>query len=494
MTVDDCLRNGKIYHYIICEYKGGYKMQGDEIMQAAQIEIEGVKFFLKGSMQVISWLAQSLKAIFNVAKDKIDHRAGERSLSQIFKLSEPDMPQKIDVEEKYQEEFFSLVKAKGLQYCKMVDFDLTDGKIPIMVPGNQMSAYATLLDSFLKRKISEEEAALKKVQNDIDELKEKLISSDKKEIPLLETTLENKTQAKNELMVLHEESLKQYEDKCYAVPVEGYLSEAKGTEFERDPDKAIAEYNQGVPMVRSQSAKECMQPIRSPYLIPISQKQIYVPESGVTIERTYHEEDGIAYSNYLLKTEQGEIHEFSDKGVTKEKWNSEILPKIFDIAGIVEGIKCKIFETMEQVKSYFKHFDKTTPISETKNVDFSNAEVVSEAELAVEDALRGMASAKVNEDKIEFQVPQEKIFSLDGKLTYAPDGLDGELYMFGNIEPGEAKDGMISFKSAKNEQVTVKGKNVPEKNVSANAVKDVISDMRRKTIENVRNSSNSHGR
>ena len=77
-------------------------MQGDEISQAAQIEIEGVKFFLKGSMQVISWLMQSIKALFNMAKDKIDHRAGERSLKDLFKLSEPEIPQKIDVDEKYQ--------------------------------------------------------------------------------------------------------------------------------------------------------------------------------------------------------------------------------------------------------------------------------------------------------------------------------------------------------------------------------------------------------
>jgi len=469
-------------------------MQGDEIMQAAQIEIEGVKFFLKGSMQVISWLMQAIKAFFNMAKDKIDHRAGERSLKDLFKLSEPEIPQKIDVDEKYQKEFFELVKEKGLHYSKVIDFDLTDGKIPIMVPGKEMSAFVTLLDSFMKRKISEEEAALKKVQEEIDELKEKLISTEKKDVPLLETMLENKTQAKDELMVLHEASVKKYDEKQYAVSLTDYLASAKGTEFELDPDKAIAEYNQGVPMVRSQTAKECMQPIRSPFLIPTSKTQYYLPESGVTIERTYHEEDGVAYSNYFLKTEQGEVHEFSDKGVTKEKWNSEILPKIFDIAGIVEGIKCKIFETVEQVKAYLKHFGKTTPISETKEVVFTNAEVITEAELAIEDALRGMASAKVNENKIEFSVPQEKIFSQDGKLIYAPDGLEGTLYMFGKIEPGEVKDGMISFSTVKNESIVVKEKNTPEKNISAETVKNIIVDSRTKTVESIRNAINPHER
>jgi len=469
-------------------------MQGDEISQAAQIEIEGVKFFLKGSMQVISWLMQAIKAFFNMAKDKIDHRVGERSLKDLFKLSEPEIPQKIDVDEKYQKEFFELVKEKGLHYSKVIDFDLTDGKIPIMVPGKEMSAFVTLLDSFMKRKISEEEAALKKVQEEIDELKEKLISTEKKDVPLLETMLENKTQAKDELMVLHEASVKKYDEKQYAVSLTDYLASAKGTEFELDPDKAIAEYNQGVPMVRSQTAKECMQPIRSPFLIPTSKTQYYLPESGVTIERTYHEEDGVAYSNYFLKTEQGEVHEFSDKGVTKEKWNSEILPKIFDIAGIVEGIKCKIFETVEQVKAYLKHFGKTTPISETKEVVFTNAEVITEAELAIEDALRGMASAKVNENKIEFSVPQEKIFSQDGKLIYAPDGLEGTLYMFGKIEPGEVKDGMISFSTVKNESIVVKEKNTPEKNISAETVKNIIVDSRTKTVESIRNAINPHER
>lgn len=469
-------------------------MQGDEIMQAAQIEVEGVKIFLKGSMQVISWLAKAISALLRVAKDKIDHRGGERNLKQIIKLSEPDIPQTIQVDEKYQKEFFELVKEKGLQYCKVVDFDLTDGKIPIMVPGNQMPAYATLLDAFMKRKISEEEAALNKVQSDIDELKEKLISADNKDIPLLETSLENKTQAKDELMIIHEESLRNYEEKNYAVPLESYLSSAKGTEFELDPDKAIAEYNQGVPMVRSQSVKDCMQPIRSPFLIPTSKTQYYVPESGVTIERTFHEEDGVAYSKYLLKTEQGEVHEFSDKGITKEKWNSEILPKIFDVAGIVEGIKCKIFETVEQVKAYFKHFGKTTPISETKQAVFTNAEVITEAELAIEDALRGMASAKVNENKIEFCVPQEKVFSQEGKLIYAPDGINGVHYLFGKIEPGEVKDGMITFSTAKNEPVVVREMNNPEKNISAEAVKNIIADIRTKAVDSIKNATNPKGR
>lgn len=463
-------------------------MQGDEISQAAQIEIEGIKMFFKGSMQVISWTTQAMAALFHAIKEKIDHKGGECTLKQIFKLSEPDVPLKIDVDEKYEEEFFKFVKKQGLQYCRLIDFDLTDGKIPIMIPAKQMSTYASLVESFLKKKISEEEDALRNVQSDIDELKEKLISTAKDNVPLLETTLENKIQAKNELMSLRDTSLRTYEEKEYVIPLAGYLASAKDTEFERDPDKAIAEYNQGVPMVRSQTAKECMQPIRTPFLIPTTKTQCYVPERGVTIERTYHKENGTAYSNYYLKTEQGEVRYFSDKNVTKEKWNSEILPEMLDVAGIVESVKCKIFETMVQVKAYFKHFGKTTPISETKQAVFTNAEVVTEAELAIEDALRGAASAKVNENKIEFVVPQEKIFSQRGKLIYAPDGLDGAFYMFEKIEPGEVKDGMISFSAIKNEQIVIKEKNVPEKSISAEALKNIIIDSRAKAVESVRNS------
>lgn len=180
-------------------------MQGDEISQAAQIELEGVQIFIKGSMQVISWLSQALLSLCHVVKDKIDHRGGERSFQQIIKLSQPDMPQTIQIDDKFKEEFLQYAKEQGLQYCKAVDFDLTDGRTPIMVPANQMPAYATILDAFQKRKISEEEAALKKVKNEIDELKEKLLTADEREAPLLETTLENKVQAKDELAVIHEE-------------------------------------------------------------------------------------------------------------------------------------------------------------------------------------------------------------------------------------------------------------------------------------------------
>lgn len=91
-------------------------------------------------------------------------------------------------------------------------------------------------------------------------------------------------------------------------------------------------------------------------------------------------------------------------------------------------------------------------------------------------------------------MPQEKIFSQDGKLIYAPDGIEGSLYKFGKIEPGEIKDGMISFSAWKTEQVIVRGKNSPEKSISAEAVKNLVMDIRNKAAENIRNTMNSQGR
>ena len=464
-------------------------MQGDEISQAVQVEIEGIKMFFKGSLQVVSWTAQAFNALFKMTKDKFDHIGGECSLKHIFKLSEPESPLTIFVDKKDEQEFFKIAEDKGLQYCKLIDFDLTDEKIPIAIPPKQMSVYATLVDAFSKRKLSKEETALRILQNDIDEIKEKINFSSKEnkdDVTIFEKLLENKLQSRDELQKLHDMSLKTYERKNYVQPLGNYLASAKGTEFERDPDKAVSEYNQGVPMARSQTAKECMQPIRNPFLIPTTKTQCYVPEKGVTIERTYHSENDVVYSNYYLKTEQGAVHFFSDKNMSKEKWNTEILPKMLDVAGIVEGIKCKIFETMEQVKAYFKHFGKTTPLSETNQKVFPNAEIITEAELAIEDTLKGMASAKANINIINFKVPQEKVFAQNGKLIYAPDGLDGALYMFGKIEPGEVKDGMISFSALKNDLITVKEKYTAEKNISVDALKNIIHENRAKAVDIIR--------
>lgn len=463
----------------------------DEIAQAVQIELEGTKIFIKGSMQLISWLAKAISSLIRVYKDKVLYEPGECSTRDIIKMSGGVTPPAFEIDEKYKNEFLDLVIKNKLHYSLLIDFDLTDGKIPILVPANEAAAFTQIIEAFTKKKLSEEEAALKKVQGEVDELKEKLLSTNDNQKFYLETKLENVQQSKNELMAMHENTLKTYDEKNYAIPLERYLSKAKGTEFERDPDKAVAEYNKGVVIARDMDVKDCMQPIRSPYLVPVSKVQYYVPNKDITIERTYHEDNGIIYSKYSFKTRMGEMYEFSDKDMTRDKWNNEELPKILDIAGIVDCVKCKIFEKIEQVKAYFTYFDKTPPLSESRNVVFSNAEVISEAEFAIEEKLKGMASAKVIDNRIEFVVPQDKLFSQNGKVVYAPDGLEGTIYMFEHITPGALKDGMLSFSTGIKSNVVVKEKNSMDKSISAEAVKNIISENRVQVAENIKNTISS---
>ena len=73
----------------------------DEIAQVCQMEIEGTTMVIKGSVKVISWLAQAIKALLqNAAERKTEHGGEKHDMRDIWKLSKDGPPQVIQVDEK----------------------------------------------------------------------------------------------------------------------------------------------------------------------------------------------------------------------------------------------------------------------------------------------------------------------------------------------------------------------------------------------------------
>ena len=193
--------------------------------------------------------------------------------------------------------------------------------------------FSAIVQASLHKDISESQKILDSYNEEISELKEKLLHVDAGERNFIRTRIENLEQARDELMNILEEK-KSMAENGGIMSFQDYLATAAGTEFEKDPEKAMAEFAKGVEMGPKVTAKECMQPIRSKAAMPDSEVRFYSPEMGVTVTRKFEVENDVVYSIYSFKTEKGELYEFSDKGMTKAEWNTQTLPQMLDKAGI----------------------------------------------------------------------------------------------------------------------------------------------------------------
>ena len=431
-------------------------IMADDVAQVIALEVEGIKFAIKGTLKVASYFLQAMTALFNFSKEKYaDHKEkkleapGEHDLKDIHKLSN-GTPQVIQVDNQFLNEVLESATKNGLRFTKPIDFDATDNQTPICIPAQDFPMFAAILENKMHKKVDESNTVIKAYDSEIRELREKIFHEhNPKKKETMEIKLENMEQARNEIQNTVD-TMKNRMENGLGMSFMEYLQTAKGTEFEKDPEKAMYEYMHGVDIAPSFSAKECMQPIRSKDLMPDSKVRFYVPEIGVTVTRNFEIENNIVYSNYSFKTDSGEMYEFTDKDMTKEKWNDEVLPNLFDKAGILENTQCRTFDSKERLEKYARFFNKLTPPSEKKvQVDsrtgelvFSSAEVKAAIEKAVNDKTKGLASANITNsfDTVSFTVPQDKIYMDKGRLSFDFQDktyrLDGDLPQINSMDGG----------------------------------------------------------
>lgn len=449
----------------------------DEIAQVCQLEIEGTTMVLKGSVKVVAWLAQAIKAI----SEWMAEQGGQKNdMKAIWKLCKDGPPQVIMIDDNNLEKVLDAAKKAGLRWTMPPDFNSTDGKVPICLPPQDMALFSAIVQSNLQKDISKSQKIISGYNNEIAELREKLVDEEglsagqKKAI---NNKIENLEQARNEVVEILE-GKKVMAGNGGIMSFQDYLATSVGTEFEKDPEKAMAEYAKGVDLGPSLAAKECLQPIRSRALMPDSEIRFYVPEMGVDITRRFKVEDGMVYSTFSFKSESGEIHEFSDRGITKDDWNKKILPGLLDKAGILEDTPCRAFDSEEKLRAYEKYHNNIPLKSEENRTEnnslgFSTAEAKQNIQFALEDKIKGMSSAKVYENKVYIQLDAELLIQRDGKVSAQ---IGDVLYQFGDVIPKTKTDGTYIISIEKNSTVTVKEEGKTERQISAlRAQKDIFA-------------------
>lgn len=441
-------------------------MGGDEISQVCTLELEGCKFAFNASAQMASWILQAIKALYGTYKQSSENhkttkleKGGEKSRNEIMKLSteQGGLPQIVQIPENKLDEVMDVFEKNGLRWSSTIDFNPNDWLIPIQICPADHALAATIVQSVMKDELEKNEKICNDYNQRIQEVSEKLINaSDKEEKEHMEVLLENLTRARDEKVHSIDSAKKTLNDGT-VINFMDYLAQAKGTEFEKDPMKAMKDYEEkGIEIGPSFEAKECMTPIRDPDSMPQGQMQYILPESKMVITRAFEidQETGLVFSNYSFKTHNGEIYEFSDRNMTNDSWNEKVLPEMLDKANITETTKCQVFTTEKRLDAYLKHYEKIGESQKKNQIGtepvFSSADVKRETEYAVSEKMK--ASAPINTGKVVFNFPKNKLHIEQGKMKYS-DGLDE--YIFLDFENGVAKENELSFEMKNDDQVKV---------------------------------------
>lgn len=408
----------------------------DELAQLTQVQIEGYKFVFQGSAEIVQFMARALKALIEFNKENSEkmskellRKPGEKScFDDLMQLSEGGIPQGLDIRSVDLDEVLRLGTEKGLHFWKAIDFDPNDGMTPIMFPYQEAAVWGQIYKSVADKRLSVDKNAVDTYSDSIAELREKLNNSSSEEKNDLQLQLDSVIQAKDEAdkWVEYGENLHNTPDSNICYDFNSYLAKSKGTDFEQSPEIAMAEYAEGVEIGPKFSCKDCMQPIRDKSLMPESAVRFLVPDSGVIITRSYNsdEKTGLVYSDYSFKAPNGEMFDFTDRNVTKEGWNREVLPKLLTSAGIFEGTMCRVFDDRDKRDKYVKlHNTIENPakkrieekIAKGESV-FSSAEAKREILNAVSDHEKGIASAPITNQPIVVRCPANAFRNVGGKL------------------------------------------------------------------------------
>lgn len=435
----------------------------DEIAQVVQMEIQGVTMVFKGTLQAIQFLARALKAMLNSGKDVYDkhnekklNKAGNKeNFKDILKLCDGAPPQALNVRSEDFEEVIRLAFKQGLHYHVATDFIPNDGMVPILITPQEAPLWGQIYKAVASTRLDEDKKNVSGYDKLIAEEKEKLNGlKDPKEIVKIQSKIENLEQAKQEAAkwVDYGEDVLNKDD--VTMSFQEYLMGAKGTDFEKNPELAMAENEKGVEIGCSFSAKESLQPIRDKSLMPDTKLMFYVPEIGAIVTREFRQDEQtkLVYSNYAVKTQEGEVFRCSDRDITKDKWNESVLPQLLDKAGMLEGTECRAFDSEEKLKSFATYHNKITSpaqkniekaISEGKEV-FSSAEAKDEVINLVSEQSKGFASANVTGTQIEIVCNPEMLVREQGKLKLNLS--DDESIVFSRIDnEGLAPNGMVKF-------------------------------------------------
>ena len=447
----------------------------DDVAQVLAMEVDGVKLVFKASLEVAEFLARALRALIRSGSNKMaeskENRAekklnsgGEKFVTDIYKLSEGNPPQVLEIREADFDLVTKMASEKGMHFAKTSDFISNDGLRPILIPAHEAVVWSEIYKSVSGLRLEADRKIVSGYDKHINEEMEKLLNcKNDAEREQTETRIENLQQAKSEAekWVDYDEAVASKEDNT--ITIQDYIRQSEGTDFAKNPEIAMAEYEKGVELGAKIGAKESLQPIRDSNYVPESKYMFYVPDTGAIITRNFgiDPDTGVAYSSYAVKTQNGEIYRCSDKDMTKDKWNRTELPKLMDKAGVLEETECRAFNTEEKLKAYLQYHGKIKSpaqenvekrLREGKEV-FSSAEVKHEVLNSVSEHKKGFASASVKNENVELVCDPKMLTRQNGRLCMRLSNDESSTFakIFGE---GMTNNGMAKFSINDDSDVT----------------------------------------
>lgn len=476
----------------------------DEIAQVCQLEVDGIKMICTASVKAAQFIMEAFKAVVKHAENAVIGKSGSKRLNSIFKMSEGGPPQVVYVDETKLKEFQEVCKKNGVHYHLLEDLNPDDGKVPVCVPFQEVGVFSAIIKKMLKNDIEKEEKELNDNEKMIAERQEKLLTATPEEREELLKEIDALETANNEMKDSLNRKKEEVEKENIAVSFSDYLLSGKGTEFEKDPDKAMTELEKGVPLTKASAARECFQVVRNPELAPQTGFTFYLPEIGAVVTREFAKDENTntIYSKYSFKDSNGVINDsFTDRGVSKKQWDEEILPKFFNATGILEDTKCLAFTNQDHLKKYYELHNKIKPKSEAEfekrkaegKENFSSADVEKEVNQAVSNELKGTTSAEHNQF-VSVELPKEAVIQKDGYIVVQLD--EDRSLLFSHALEGKSSDDKISFKFDKNKMATLHNEKFNSNNlVNAKSIVDEVNKcFGEQVVEGIKEMVNAKGK
>lgn len=438
----------------------------DEIVQVCQAEIQGITVAVKATVQLAQWIFRFIRWLCTKEMEQRLNRPGCHSYSEVFKLSNGEMPQVLNIPDKDAQRLIDFAQKQNLHLALLPDLNMNDGKTQFAIPPQEAPLFVSFIKACAVKEKAEIDSTLKKYTTEEAELTEKLrhASGDTSE---LENQLEIIKERNRECGV-RTEDVQKLIDEGGLCDLNEYLRTGKGSILDENLEKGMAAFEQGMNVSPKYSMKECMEPLRDPGNIPIEKFRFFIPDKGVAVTREYKVDakTNICYSEYSFTTAEGEKCLFSDKGIPKEKWDKEQLPKIFEKIGCDGDTMARVFRSEKDREKFYKQYHDVIPdvVSRSKKKgkdagNFSNAEVKEQLDLDKVENLKEKASADINSNNhIEsYRVPVNCFYFNEG-YAYAFDPSTGQKVCLGtkndiidlkpvgdDVNPGIAKFWEFSF-------------------------------------------------
>ena len=348
----------------------------DEISQVVEMEYKGVYYLLKGSHEAITTIIRAIRTLSNWAHEKNLKSPGSSTWQKIQEVSEGTAPvielpkemfeKTVKNPKRFGDEYISpfeyYCQENNLRYCIMPDLNPNDDYIPIGVPSQDLAIHQKQMKSWMSIRQETEENKDKDYDAKIQAKREEIANAKTpEEKERLEGELAELVQAKEE----NKDKLEETKDKMSrdnTLTFEEYLRQGKGTNFEKDPEKALA-IEPEVGIVREFLPIECMVPIRDEGLVPDSKELFYSQKTQdnelFTIKRTFEpDENGVFFSVYSVTDakDPSNVKTFSDRGMTREAWMKK-LPEMLKYAGMLADQPTTALVTEDRLKAYIKGLD-----------------------------------------------------------------------------------------------------------------------------------------